>query len=194
MLIYGDWLSATDAFEATIVGMTQIMPRPSRRAVLFAMATVFGAAIVLSAGCISREIDPTSATAAPISLQTAERGKALRRVIDEEYQRLRQARQIVPVNRGGNSIVGIIRPFIHAGMPFEEAEQTLRAAGFVVQRRSKSLLSPRLQVIAKISPYATSLLGLNGRTNVAVFLEPVTQDDWSTVGRVVDAGFSTVFL
>lgn len=179
--------------RATIVGMTQISPGSSRRALLFALAAVFGASIILSAGCISREIDPASATAGPISLQTAERGKALRRVIDEEYERLRQARQIVPVNRGSNSIVEIIRPFIHAGMPFEEAEQTLRAAGFVVRPRSKSLLSPKLQVIAEISPYATSLSGVNGRTNVTVFLEPVTHNDWSTV-RSVDAGFATVFL
>lgn len=100
LLACGEWRSATEAFEATIVGMTQISPRSSRRALLFALAAVFGASIILSAGCISREIDPASATAGPISLQTAERGNALRRVIDEEYERLRQARQIFPVNKG----------------------------------------------------------------------------------------------
>lgn len=166
-------------------------PESFRLVVLVALALSICAGAMLTTGCSSRNVDPTSAAAGQVSAQTVERGKALRQAIDAEYERRRRVHQIDPM--GENSIVEVIRPFIHAGTNFEEAEQTLWAAGFVVRPRSKSLISPRLEVVAKIAAYDTVWFGLGGRTSVYVFLEPVTEDDWRTVGRV-DAGFVESFL
>lgn len=164
-----------------------------RRIVLLSPATIFCAGAVLVAGCTSQGADLTSVDAGPATRQSAARGKALRQAIDEEYERRRHDRQLKPMGQGGNSIDDVVRPFLHAGMKFDDAAQTLRAAGFVVRPRAKSLVSSNLEVIAEIDRYDSVLFGFGGKTSVVIILAPTTQEDWRTVGAA-SGGFVLSFL
>ena len=117
-------------------------------------------------------------------LQIAERGQSLRRAIDETYKRLEESKAIKPMLMGGNSITDIVLKFIPLGMPFDEAEDTLRAAGFVIEPRQKSYLSSNIITFAVIDRYATSLFGFLGKSSIVIVMEPANQSNWKEVGKM----------
>jgi hypothetical protein len=96
----------------------------------------------------------------------------------------------------GTDITADVAPFFPEGMPFDQAEDMLRRAGFSVGRHPDLAPPPEVKVnrskdwygvVAAISPFASGFLT---RVNLYVTLMPKAPGDYSSVERVR----ATIFL
>lgn len=145
---------------------------------------------IISTATVAGQEASTTEHSMPETSQIAERGRQLRSAIDEIYKKMSQENSIQPIGNGTNSIVSVVTKYLVTGMPFAEAEETLRAAGFKVYGRKKSYFTSDLEVSAEINPYQTSMFS---RTSVGVILKPTSQTDWMSLGSV-EAEIVRVFL
>jgi len=126
----------------------------------------------------------------PDQKATEQRGKQLREAIEQEYQRLDDAKALTP--RSGGNISELVLKFIPVGTSFDDAEQILRSAGFTVGPRgspkemAKSPVrvpNPKYQLTAEIIALHGSLFTFR-TVSVAVYLTPKDPDNYDKVNEV----------
>ncbi|MBF0560734.1 MAG: hypothetical protein HQL37_01710 [Alphaproteobacteria bacterium] len=111
-------------------------------------------------------------------------GKQLRADIDNEYKRLVETHSL----KGGlesNDLTEIVTRYIPVGSTFDDAENILRNAGFMVEPRSgtKSISFGEsvYGVYAKIDQYVHIFMS---KTSIYVFLLSKSPGDYSTVSKI----------
>jgi hypothetical protein len=111
------------------------------------------------------------------SNELEQRGKQLRKAIDEAYKKLEDTHVIK--GYGSNSIYDVVVHYIPIGTSFDDAEAILRAAGFKVGPRKQNSLSHDLYEVAAVIEYyvPTSF----GRTDIDISLIPESPNNWKTV-------------
>jgi hypothetical protein len=112
----------------------------------------------------------------------SKKGRLLRTEIDKEYQARKGAGALKELGSGVNDFSPTVLRFIPIGTTFDEAEETLREAGFTVGPREQTGLYPYTYVHAVIEYYDRSILG---KVRLGVFLMPKNKDDWTAVTGVI---------
>jgi hypothetical protein len=116
------------------------------------------------------------------SNELAQRGKQLRKAIDEVYEKLADAKTLKSMGNGRNIITDVVIKYIPIGISFDDAEAILRAAGFKVGPRGRNPIFHDLyEVDAVIDQYVPTLFG---NTSIDVSLEPTSSNDWHTVKNI----------
>jgi hypothetical protein len=131
---------------------------------------------------------------ASVSPELKQRGKELRKAIDEEYKRLADADELKSEMGGGRDfITDVVIKYIPIGTSFNDAEAILRTAGFEVGIRNMNpILTNHYGVYSKIE-YYKQLIPTFCKRGVGVFLESKSKDDWSTVQRL-EAAINVICL
>lgn len=116
--------------------------------------------------------------------QTLEhRGKQLRAAINLTFKKLSDAGALKP--RGASDITEVVVQYIPVGTTFDEAEDILRFAGFLVDQRPSASTTgnrpDRYDVVGSIVPFVQQPLS---RINVYVSLSPRAPGDYSKVSKV----------
>jgi hypothetical protein len=116
-----------------------------------------------------------------------ERAQKLRAALERRYQELRAAHQLSG-GLHGTDVSNDVRPYIAAGMSFDDAESILRDAGFVVGKRPGSEPPPGLNraadwyaVVAKIGPFSAAF---GTKIDLYVSLLPTSPADYAKVQKV----------
>jgi hypothetical protein len=124
----------------------------------------------------------TSEKKVKVLSELEQRGKLLRKVIDETYKQLADAKAIKSMGNGRNFITDVVVKYIPVGTPFDDAEAILRAAGFKVGPRGQNPVFHDLyEVMAVIDYYVPTLFG---KTSIDVSLEPASSNNWNTVKNI----------
>jgi hypothetical protein len=124
------------------------------------------------------------------SVSLEQLGKQLREAIEQEYQRLDDAKALTP--RSGGNIGELVRKYIPIGTSFDDAEQILRGAGFKVGPREGPntpakgpvhVPNPKYFLAAEIIALHGSLLTFR-TVSVVVYLTPKDPDNYDKVNEV----------
>ncbi len=127
--------------------------------------------------------------AAMTTAEAKARGEALKAELWTIYQELRAAGKLAPLQ---TDITRYVRPYVTPGSTFRDAEMTLRAAGFTIERpdpgRGSDPNRPRdwSAVLARISSFDDRF---PFRTSLYVTLLPGSPGDYSRVETVTASFF-----
>jgi hypothetical protein len=117
--------------------------------------------------------------------QIEKRGKELRAALQQTYEELVASRKMSGLE---TDITQYVKPYIYAGMMFDEAESILKAAGFHIDPRpaadrANDPNSPKdwYAVLASISPFVQRFMG---KVSADVMLLPRSPGDYSVVDSV----------
>lgn len=126
------------------------------------------------------------------SNELEQRGKQLRKAIDEKYKRLADAKALKIMGHGRNNITDDVIKYIPIGTSFDDAEAILRAAGFEVGKRDMNPIIHDYYGVYSVIRHYKLLTPLFAGTSVGVLLQPKNKDDWSTV-QSLEADFKIVY-
>jgi hypothetical protein len=120
-----------------------------------------------------------------ISNDPEERGRQLHAALEDAYQKLAATGTL---SGRGTDITAIVLPYFPPDITFDDAETTLRNAGFSLGPRPDLNAPPNpnrakdwYAVVARISPFAQQF---PSRTDLYISLLPKTPGDYTTVSRV----------
>jgi hypothetical protein len=166
------------------------------RIVLFRKKSVFvgllrsgiGVLAILSVGGAAssppKQLAQTEQTAMTVANQDAG-GQALKSELRKVYEELKAARKLAPVK---TDITQSVLPYVAPGNSFQDAEITLRAAGFTIppypkpeQASDPNRPQDWYAVVARISPFVESF---PFKVSVYVTLLPKSPGDYTSVEKV----------
>lgn len=155
---------------------------PLKKIFVKTVSCIFCCMLIIVSTHATPPIQIAGPTETKMTNEINKRGALLRQDIANSYKILDRENAIKSMGNGRNDISSTVTKRIPVGSSFEEAIQTLRAAGFTIKSRGESKTLPgHYGLSAEIDEYRRTPFG---KTTIYVWIEVVGNDDWSHVSDV----------